>query len=384
MPPPECSLPVRPEDELVLLAARSDLVDLERFRTATARVEDWPGVERLAGWHGLSPLLYHHLSNVSFDSVPADVLARLRDDFLLNSRRSVVQIGELLGVLEVLRTHGIPAIPYKGPIASAALYENPAYRVAGDLDILVRPDDASAARRALESAGYRSVIPLSPQQDSVYRRHAVGYSLISPHHSTIVDLQWELSPKRFTFRPPVESFWSRLAPIEFRGTPVDTFCPRDTLVVLCLHGSKHVWESLKWLVDVAELVRRHPDLDYEGAFADSDSAGCRRVVNLGLLLAARHLQAPVPSELVKAAESDSGVRWMAERIRYRLFNNNREGRARIEMMLEDSALKQARYLYYRLFMPFNDEWNNSGSGVVTRARRPLRVLQFLIMRSIRK
>ena len=244
MPPPETNSPTPPEEELFLLAARTELSEPDQFRAAVGRVKDWPQVERLAGWHGLSPLLYHHLSTNFPDSVPAEVLARLRDEFLLNSRRSMVQAGELLGVLAVLKTRGIRAVPYKGPVTSATLYKNPAFRVAGDLDLLVRPDDAVAARKSLESAGYRSVITLSPEQDASFRMHAIGYSLISPHHSTIVDLQWELSPRRFTFRLPVESFWSRLVPINLQGTDVETFCPRDTLVVLCLHGSKHVWESL--------------------------------------------------------------------------------------------------------------------------------------------
>ena len=31
---------------------------------------------------------------------------------------------------------------------------------------------------------------------------------------------------------------------------------RELLLILCLHGTKHFWSSLGWLVDVAELIRR--------------------------------------------------------------------------------------------------------------------------------
>ena len=39
--------------------------------------------------------------------------------------------------------------------------------------------------------------------------------------------------------------------------------PEDLLLILCVHGGKHVWECLKWLVDVRELVDRFPQLDYD-------------------------------------------------------------------------------------------------------------------------
>ncbi len=384
MPVPESSLLERPENSLLLQAARVSIGDPTRLRIAATRVEDWPRVERLAGWHGLSPLLYHHLSLACPESVPRDVLDRLRDEYLLNSRRSLVQVGELLGVLDILNAHGIDAVPYKGPVTAAMLYENPAFRVAGDLDLLVRPTDVLAARQALESADYRPSFQLSAQQDSAYREHAVGYSLISPHHATIVDLQWELSPKRFSFRPPVESFRSRLIPIDLQRTDVETFCPNDMLLVLCLHGSKHVWESLKWLVDVAELVRRYPELDYEGTLADARGAGCVRAVHLGLLLASRLLDAPVPSSIVAAAESDATVRWMADCIRRRTFDSapTREGKARIEMRLEDSVIKQVRYILRRLWTPRTNEWTGPAEGAMGRARRPLQLIWFLIARRL--
>ena len=385
MPAPDSSHSDRRDDELLLLAARGIIDDPDRLRSAAGKVEDWPRIERLAGWHGLSPLLFHHLSQTCPESVPHDVLERFRDEFLLNSRRSLVQIGELLGVLDILKTHGIQAVPYKGPVTAAMLYANPAFRVAGDLDLLVRPKDALGARQALESAGYRSALQLSEPQDSFYRQHSIGYSLVSPHHSTNVDLQWELSPQRFTFRPPVERFRNRLVPIDLQGSAVETFSPRDTLVVLCLHGSKHVWESLKWLVDIAELVRLFPELDFQGALADAEAAGCGRTVHLGLLLASRLLDAPVPPGIVAAAESDTSVRWMADRIRGRLFNSapTREGKARIEVRLEATALRQIRYVVRRLWMPTNDEWTNPAEGAFGRARRPLRLIRFLIARRLR-
>src|SRR5207237_10577633 len=129
-------------------------------------------------------------------SVPPKVLAGLRESYLLNTRRSLVQAGELIAVVEVLHQNSVPAIAFKGPVTAAVLYEQTALREAGDLDLLIRPEDAVKARRPLLSTGYTLRDKL-PEEDSAYRSNASGYAFTSHHHATIIDLQWTLSPRRF-------------------------------------------------------------------------------------------------------------------------------------------------------------------------------------------
>ena len=73
-------------------------------------------------------------------------------------------------------------------------------------------------------------------------------------------------------------------------------CPEDLLILLCVHGSKHAWEQLKWTCDVAELVRRRPTLDWSRILFQADEWGCRRIVLLGLGMANSFstLSCPVP------------------------------------------------------------------------------------------
>ena len=69
-------------------------------------------------------------------------------------------------------------------------------------------------------------------------------------------------------------------PLALRTSSVE-----GTLLHLLLHGIKHAWHSLHWLCDVAELVRRHPALDWNSVLAWSDHPGRRRLVDVGLSLA---------------------------------------------------------------------------------------------------
>ena len=41
--------------------------------------------------------------------------------------------------------------------------------------------------------------------------------------------------------------------VEIGGQRLRTFSIEDTLVMLCVHGAKHFWERLGWVLDIAKL-----------------------------------------------------------------------------------------------------------------------------------
>jgi hypothetical protein len=74
--------------------------------------------------------------------------------------------------------------------------------------------------------------------------------------------------------------------------------------LLCLHGSAHHWRGLKQLCDVAELIRATPHLNWGQVMGEARRTGSARRLSLGLLLAAALLDAPLPQEVRRWAESD--------------------------------------------------------------------------------
>ncbi|MER3458636.1 MAG: hypothetical protein C4309_08450, partial [Chloroflexota bacterium] len=57
----------------------------------------------------------------------------------------------MIGALEAA---SIPAIVLKGPALALTIYPDPALRVIGDLDLLVRREQVEQAMAALHSLGY--------------------------------------------------------------------------------------------------------------------------------------------------------------------------------------------------------------------------------------
>jgi len=63
-----------------------------------------------------------------------------------------------------------------------------------------------------------------------------------------------------------------------------------------VHGTKHRWERLRWICDVAELIRVREDVKWETLMRVAESLGSRHMLSLGLYLAHDVLGAPLPEQ----------------------------------------------------------------------------------------
>ena len=314
----------RPEAELLLCCARAhlDTEGITRLEALLGEDLDWGYVLRAADRHGMMPLLYWHVNGTCPEAVPGVVLEDLRVLFQRNATRNLFLIGELCRVLDLLKGREIPAIPFKGPLLASALYGNLALRVFDDLDILVRKRDVLRAKEILVSQGYRPSLPMTGRQERAYLDSNHEYALV--HESgALVELQWALAPPHFSFALDPEGLWERARPATLAGTAVLTLAPEDLLLILCLHHSREGWARLEWIGGVAELIRRHPGIDWGRLLPRAERRGLLRMLYLGLSLASDVLGAPVPGAVLRKVRADRSVRALARRVRRRLFADDR-------------------------------------------------------------
>lgn len=105
----------------------------------------------------------------------------------------------------------------------------------------------------------------------------------------------------------------------FCGAEVLFFSPEDLLFVLCGHGAKHRWGRLEWICDISELIRGYQtQIDWNEVIESAERFGIRRMVFLGLHLAAELLESPVPEEVLQAIRTDVTVTRLGADVRRRL------------------------------------------------------------------
>lgn len=103
---------------------------------------------------------------------------------------------------------------------------------------------------------------------------------------------------------PVEDLWQRRQTLSLLGVTVPTLAPEDLLLSLCAHGAKECWGKLKWICDVAELIRAQPSLDWETVLQRANQFHSRRLLLLGLALASEMLDAKLPKTIETLIESE--------------------------------------------------------------------------------
>lgn len=318
-----------PEAELLLCCARLELDDAQRERIVhlVGRGPDWPWLLRMAEWHGLRPLLYRHLNALARAAVPKPAFIELWSGHEINARRNRAMAQELTRIVAALEGRGIAAIPWKGPALAEFLYADVALREFGDLDILVRPAQLLAAKAILESLGYVSHYSLTPAAEAAFLRSAMQYHVVMRHpaNKTVVELHWKTDLDHPIERAADDLWWDGLGRIPLGISEIRCFSTEELLLVLCLHGTKHFWTSLGWLVDVSELLRQHPALDWEWIGARARELACERRLAIGLTLSRRLLGAPLPTAALHAGADSRRVAVLANEMADALFQPRDRG-----------------------------------------------------------
>lgn len=314
--------PERPEHRLLLYCARTRVCGeaAENLKRLAGSQLDWDYLYLLARRHSVLPLLYWQLNATAAAEVPPAQLRRLRDEFRLHTARNLYLTGELERIVTLFDSEGVAVIPYKGPALAAFAYGNLALRRYVDLDILVRPEDVPRAKALLARRGFRPQLPLTPAQERVLLRSQHNLPFTREDGLLLVELHWEFAQRRYARAAGGESVWSRLVDVRLGAREVKGLPAEELLLSLCVHGTKHLWERLAWVCDVAELLRSHPQLDWPSLLSQARQAQTERMLLLGLHLAGRLLGAPVPEEVWARAAAEPAVARLAGRVVRRLFD----------------------------------------------------------------
>ncbi len=326
-PIPQVCLPTLrfiPEDltneyRLLLVCARRVLTtqQMEEAGSAIDGGLDWNLLERHAEEHGLSPLLYWHLQENFPLKVPTSQERRLK--VLENSMRNLYLSAALLKVLEALRTAGIRALTYKGPALALSLYGDITLREMSDLDILIDHASFPAAREVLMGLGYQPLFVHSRKQQEARLRSDCECEFSTSDGKVMVDLHWQITAPHLAQRFRFDDLWQRRRMVTLGQKSIPTFSPEDTVLVLAVHGGKHLWERLSWLADFAESLRQN--LDWQALRLRAHEARAERMLLLALALAEDVIQVQLPPEFAAAIRDDDVVRSIAARIARNLFEN---------------------------------------------------------------
>jgi hypothetical protein len=165
----------------------------------------------------------------------------------------------------------------------------------------------------LRAAAYR---PQFDPQEAHAGQDAIApgqYSFLSHPQKILVEFHTERTLRNFPTPIDLAELTARLMTVEIGGQRLRTFSTEDTLVMLCVHGAKHFWERLGWVLDIAKLASAQ-EVDWTLLARIAAKMECTRVLHLGLYLAHDLFAAPVPETLLEEISDDRTVRELAEKV----------------------------------------------------------------------
>jgi hypothetical protein len=284
----------------VLLECASPQPDAQKL-SALVHAANGPRLLELAAEHGVLGHLAARLGKMQGDSLPPETRQALLDGQRAQNFVTLRMTAELFRVLDQFVSAGIGALVVKGPVLAVRAYGDPAMRSYGDLDLLVRQRDIRRATELMMDAGYDAAVPVA----AIDAGKIPGQYLFSrPDSKLIIELHNDLTLRYFPRRLPLERLFERQTRMQLDSREVPALSVEDELVLICVHGAKHLWERLMWIADVAALVSRQVNLDWDRAASSAREVGAERMLHVGLRLAATLLKLRLPDHVLEKVKSD--------------------------------------------------------------------------------
>lgn len=309
----------RLEHEVILIIARRELNAFHRARLHLVLKQslDFDYLFETAHAHGLLPLLYKNLSE-SAAMLSSEFMSRLRSEAIANSQNVLHLIGEQLRAYKFLYQQDIRVAVFKGSVLAKMAYGEISLRQAGDIDMLVHRKHFERAKWCLQSLGYQMSPKLADYQLASHLNNHCEIQFVRQDGSTIVDLHWNLAPRSFVFRVKPDEMMLRLQRVCLPGTIVETFGTEDSVLYQSMHGAKHLWRRLEWIIALAETLRTSP-VDWEILLDYATRAHAKRILGLGLRLVEKFSDVDIPVNALASLDPDGDMYRMAQDVGDQIF-----------------------------------------------------------------
>ena len=312
----------RPEVDLLLSCARTQITPefADRIRGAVEKDVDWIALIRLAMRHEVMPLVYRNLQQVCPDSVPENIFEPLRTRYEAQAAQARRHAEELVRILPLFADHGISAVPFKGPALAQRLYGDLSLREFSDLDILILERDLPRAQDLIRRYGYEFRFSVEDTDKlAEYIRTNLDCELVFYNSDGMrLEMHWRFARRFACVQHDPERFLQRCETIWLAGAQVPSLPLEVYFLILSLHATKHKWQQLKLICDIAEILG-HADLDWKYVLREADDLGLKRMLAVGTLLAQDPLELAVPAELAHGLKIDRTARELAAQVRRGLF-----------------------------------------------------------------
>ncbi len=216
-------------------------------------------------------------SSARLSQVPSSFRDRLTRNYQALYIQNLLIKKETELLLREFDENGIAVIPLKGTLMAERFFGHFAARGTSDIDLLIKPEQIQQAIACAVKMGYST----AHRHDPTHYHLEWTKTLQGASETLTVELHWSLASSGSS-RMKMEPAWEtseRLPGYENVRMLGTTY----TFYSLCLHGASHQMESLKHVMDIYQLLRRHRErIDMDGVWRLARADGTRNRVKAAL------------------------------------------------------------------------------------------------------
>lgn len=243
--------------------------------------------------HGVFPVVYNTLKDFK-NIIPLNIVLNMKLNFMDIVKRNMLLTSELIKILDLLEKNNIKVIAFKGPSLSQLAYGDITLRQYVDLDILVDSKDLYNSAMILKSIDIKSDTSLDFLKNKKLIEVGSDFSLFS-NNNVHLELHWNLFRKLLNQKSSNFVSINNLE-VDINSKTIRTLNYDYLLIYLCVHGSKHLWERIEWIVDIDKLMKIGK-FDWEFIINTSKELKVYNMFLLGISLSDELFKSHIPNEI---------------------------------------------------------------------------------------
>lgn len=205
----------------------------------------------------------HRLSHEQIDSILGENRAK---EFIQGKLTRLASVKHFLDITDLLRASDISFICIKGPLLSYRIYGDASVRFSHDIDLLTDSNSLNRIFQIMLEAHYELTEGMV-WSDEKYKQDIICQST---HHLSFfnkelkfcVEIHWKMTDDLPIRKKVVDKLLEQnLTTIDYAGRNFIVLNKEFELTYLMIHGSRHGWSRLKWLVDFKDYPLGNLDLD---------------------------------------------------------------------------------------------------------------------------
>jgi len=350
-------------------------VDSNKIKPLIQQIKNWEVFIDLAFSHGVFPLVYKELKKYR-SLIPQEIFHIMKIYNINIVKQNMLMSAELIKVMQILEENNIEALAFKGPTLAQMAYGDITLRQYGDLDILVQKDDIYKVYDLLKGS-YSRELECTPAQEKTWFKYAHDLGLTAKN-GTHIEFHWSMLDNDHPINLKNIDFFQNKTFVDINKQNISVISNEEFLIYLCVHGSKHMFERIEWVVDIDKFICTQK-INWSHIEKILQNKNYKNFVFLGLFLAQKLFNTPISQKIHSKTDTIEIISHYIQNI----WNEHKEAtnstNIQYTLKLFTSIKDKIKFIYKMYFKPtFTEYWYISLPDYLYFLYYPLR--QYLLIK----